>query len=90
MGAQSRENNQTPLVSSCLSVRPSAQKTPSPVQLIFVKNFFWEALLKSVNKIQVLLKSDEIIGRLYGDLNIFTINPVAKASMADIHSKCER
>jgi hypothetical protein len=67
---------------------PTENRASCPTD--FLENLFWEALLKSVDKIQVLLKSDEIIGRLYGNLNIFTITPVTKTSMADIHSNCER
>lgn len=56
----------------------------------FRENLFWEALLKSVDKIQVLLKSDEVTGSLYVNTNTFTTTLVTKASMADTHSNCER
>jgi len=70
-----------------MSIRQTV-RTENPVSC--PTDFVWEALLKSVDKIQVLLKSDEIIGSLYGNVNIFTNTPVTKAYMADIQSNCER
>jgi hypothetical protein len=76
-------------ISFVMSIRQTVRTENSgSCQNDFRENLCWEALLKSFDKIQVWLKSDEIIGSLYGNLNLFTTTLVTLVFMADIHSNC--